>query len=59
MQDNKDLSSLVVRRVDDVRRLTSELKSLNDKLVYANKQKTEAMIKSEELNGKQLALEFK
>ena len=55
MQDNKDLSSLVVRRVDDVRRLTSELKSLNDKLVYANKQKTEAMIKSEELNGKQLA----
>lgn len=57
--DKEDLSSLVARRNDDLDRLTSELKSLTDQLVYANKEKTEAMIKSEELNGKQLALDYK
>ena len=57
--DKEDLSSLVARRNDDLDRLTSELKSLTDQLVYANKEKTEAMIKSEELSGKQLALDYK
>lgn len=54
-----DLSSLLSRRNDDVDRLTAELKVLTDQLLYANKEKSEAMIKSEELNSKQLALDYK
>ncbi len=34
-------------------------KALTDKLVYPNKEKTEALVKMEELNGLQLALEYK
>lgn len=54
-----DLSSLLSRRNDDVDRLTAELKVLTDQLLYANKEKSEVMIKSEELNSKQLALDYK
>ena len=47
------------RRNDDLDRLTGELKSLTEQLVHASKEKSEAMIKSEELDSKQLALEYK
>lgn len=53
------MSSLLARRNDDLDRLTTELKSLTDQLVNASKEKSEALIKSEELDGKLLALEYK
>ena len=59
MREKEDVSSLLARRNDDLDRLTTELKALTDQLLHANKEKSEVMIKSEELNGKQLALDYK
>lgn len=59
VRDKEDASSLLSRRNDDLDRLTTEFKALTDQLVHANKEKAEAVIKMEELNGKQLALEYK
>ena len=36
-----------------------DLRTLTDQLVLSNKEKCEALIKTEELNSKQLALEYK
>ena len=59
LEEKENLNSLLSRRNDDLDRLTGELKSLTDQLVHANKEKSEAIIKTEELNSKQLALEYK
>ncbi len=59
MVEKEDLSSLVSRRNEDLDRLTTDLKALTDQLVNSNKEKTEALVKMEELNGLQLALEYK
>lgn len=59
LEERENLNSLLSRRNDDLDRLTAELKSLTDQLVHANKEKSEAIIKTEELNSKQLALEYK
>lgn len=59
LSEKEDLSSLLARRNDDLDRLTAELKSLTDQLVNASKDKSDALIKSEELDGKLLALEYK
>ena len=57
--DKDDLTSLLSRRNDDLDRLTMDLRTLTDQLVLSNKEKCEALIKTEELNSKQLALEYK
>ncbi|XP_032788122.2 nucleoprotein TPR isoform X2 [Daphnia magna] len=59
LEEKENLNSLLSRRNDDLDRLTGELKSLTDQLVHANKEKSEALIKTEELNSQQLALEYK
>ena len=59
LEDKENLNSLLLRRNDDLDRITGELKTLTDKLVHANKEKSEAIVKTEELNTKQLALEYK
>ena len=56
--DKDDLTSLLSRRNDDLDRLTMDLRTLTDQLVLSNKEKCEALIKTEELNSKQLALEY-
>jgi hypothetical protein len=53
------LNSLLSRRNDGLGRLTGELKALTDQPVHANKEKSEALIKTEELNSQQLTLEYK
>ena len=57
--EKDDLSSLLLRRNDDLDRLTTELRTLTEQLVLSNREKSEALIKTEELNSKQLALEYK
>ena len=57
--EKDDMTSLLARRNDDVDRLTEELKSLTNQFVSASKEKSEALIKSEEFDGKLLALEYK
>lgn len=58
-QKKNRLNSLLSRRNDGLGRLTGELKALTDQLVHANKEKSEALIKTEELNSQQLTLEYK
>jgi len=57
--EKEDLSFLVSHRNEDLDRLTTDLKALIDEIVNSNKKKTEALVKIEELNGLQLALEYK
>lgn len=57
--EKDDLASLLSRKNEDVDRLTSELRVLTDQLLHSNQQRSEAMIKSEELDSKQLALDYK